>query len=119
VHLCHSLLDQVAYLQVIFARKKCRKSNAFSLGVEEKDIVFSYPVTQGGDQSKQLGLANESRPYFLGRSTQMTIPWCSPHESHDGRPDSSAELIDVSDVGLTPTTSASGSLATELPAYMA
>jgi hypothetical protein len=102
----------------IFARKKCRKSNAFS--EEEKDIAFSYPVTGGGDQSKQLGLANESRPYFLGRSTQMTIPWRSPHESHDGRSDSSADLIDVSDVGLTPTTaSASGSPGTVLPAYMA
>lgn len=101
----------------IFARKKCRKSNAFS--EEEKDIAFSYPVTRGGDQSKQLGLANESRPYFLGRSTQMTIPLRSPHESHDGRSDSSADLIDVSDVELTPTTSASGSLGTVLPAYMA
>jgi hypothetical protein len=73
----------------IFARKKCRKYNAVSLG--EKDVVISYPasVIRDGDQSKQPDLTNESV---------------------EVRP--SAALIDVSDVGLTPTTSASGSLAT-------
>jgi hypothetical protein len=101
----------------IFARKKCRKSKAVSM--EEKDVVFPYPVVRGGDQCKQLGLANESKSGFFGRSVQMTGPGHSSLESHDGRPDSSADLIDASDVGSTPTTSASGSLATVLPAYMA
>ena len=73
----------------IFAREKCRKYNAISLG--EKDVVISYPasVIRDGDQSKQPDLTNESVEVRL-----------------------SAALIDVSDVGLTPTTSASGSLAT-------
>jgi len=100
-----------------FIRKKCRKSKAVSM--EEKDVVFPYPVVRGGDQCKQLGLANESKSGFFGRSVQMTGPGHSSLESHDGRPDSSADLIDASDVGSTPTTSASGSLATVLPAYMA
>ena len=51
--------------------------------------MFPCPLARGKYQSRQLDLANES---------------------HDGGP--SAALIDVSDVGLTPTTSASGSLAT-------
>jgi hypothetical protein len=66
--------------------------------MEEKAIAFPDPVTQGWDQSRQLDLANESKPYksgFLGRTTQMTGPGRSPRESHDGRPDSSAALIDV------------------------
>jgi hypothetical protein len=57
--------------------------------------VFPYHATRGRDQSKQLDLANAN-------------------ESYDGG--SSTALIDVSDVGLTPTTSASGSLATLLGA---
>jgi hypothetical protein len=103
-----------------FIRKKCRKSNAVSIEekvIEEKDVVFPYPVTRGRDQSKQLelDLPNKSRPIehgFLGRSTQMAGPGRSPLKSHDGWPDSSGALIGVSDVGLTPTTSASSSLAT-------
>ena len=56
----------------IFARKKCCKSNAV---IDETDIVIPYPMTRGRNQSNQLGLSNESRPYesgFLGRSTHMT-----------------------------------------------
>jgi hypothetical protein len=63
--------------------------------MEEKAIVFPGPVNRGGDQPD---FANESKPYksgFLGRSTQMTGPGRSPRESHDGRPDSLAALIDV------------------------
>jgi len=99
---------------ICFIRKKCRKSYAV---MEEKAVVFPNPVARGGDQRKQLDLTNDSRSYvssgFFGRSTQMTGPGRSPVEIHDGRPDpSSAALIDVSDVGLTPKTSASGSLGT-------
>ena len=87
--------------------------------MEEKDVLFPYPVARGGDQCKQLDLVNESKSGFFGSSVQMTGPGRSSFESYDGRPDSSADLIDVSDVGLTPKTSASGSLAAVLPAYMA
>jgi hypothetical protein len=62
----------------VFARKKCRKSNA---AVDERDIVIPFPVTRGRNQSRQLDLANESRPSesgFLGRSTQMTGPGSPP-----------------------------------------
>ena len=93
----------------ILARKKGRKS--YAVMMEEDDIVVLYPVARGGNQSK----TNESRSYasgFLGYSTQMTSPGRSPVESHDRRPDPSAALIDVSDVRLTPKTSAFGSLGT-------
>ena len=74
--------------------------------------MVPYPVTltQGGDdQSKQLRLANdsdsESESGSLGRSTQMTGPMSSPLSSHYGRPDSSAALLGVPNVGLAPATS--------------
>ena len=81
IHVTYSWIKSRTYT---FARKKYRKYNAVSL--VEKDIVFSHPMTRGGDRFKQE----------------------VDNESHDGR--LSAALIDVSDVGLTPTTSASGTL---------
>ena len=76
--------------------------------------MLPFPVTPDGDQGKRLDLANESRTIehgFLGRSTRMTDSGHSPFDCHDGQPDSSAAQIFPHGDGLTPTTSASGSLA--------
>ncbi len=54
VHVTRSWTKSLAY---IFARKKCRRSNAVSL--EEKDIVAPYPVTRGRGASGKTSRASE------------------------------------------------------------
>jgi len=85
VYVTHSWTKLHTY---VFARKKCRTSNAVSL-------EDPYSVTRGGNQCKELGLTSESKSGLFGRSAQITDHGRSPLESHDGRLDSSADLIGV------------------------
>lgn len=99
----------------ILFRRKCRKPSTTSAVREEEEVVFPYPVTRDRDQGRRLDLNKETRPYeygLVGRSSQIGATGTLPAQSHDGRPDSSAGLIGISGVGLTPMASASGPLTT-------